>query len=111
LGLLILAHSEIILYRPGYEEFKRFGNCDKYFGFVHSEGELENAVSINIDKRRIYIDTEEDIVYSMNTQYGGNTIGLKKLAMRVRVAGLLTFLELFLQCVEKLQQQCWREKL
>jgi phosphoenolpyruvate carboxykinase (GTP) len=81
-----VAHSEIILYRPGYEEFKRFGNCDKYFGFVHSEGELENAVSINIDKRRIYIDTEEDIVYSMNTQYGGNTIGLKKLAMRLAIS-------------------------
>jgi len=80
-----VAHSEVILYRPGYEEFKRLGNCDKYFGFVHSEGKLENAVSVNVDKRRIYIDTEEDIVYSTNTQYGGNTIGLKKLAMRLAI--------------------------
>ncbi len=80
-----VAHSEVILYRSGYEEFKRLGNCDKYFGFVHSEGKLENAVSVNVDKRRIYIDTEEDIVYSTNTQYGGNTIGLKKLAMRLAI--------------------------
>jgi len=80
-----VAHSETILYRPGYKEFLRLGNYDKFFKFVHSEGELENAVSKNINKRRIYIDTEEDIVYSMNTQYGGNTIGLKKLAMRLGI--------------------------
>jgi len=80
-----VAHSEILLYRPGYEEFKRLGNFDKYFSFVHSEGKLENAVSVNVDKRRIYIDTQEDIVYSMNTQYGGNTIGLKKLAIRLGI--------------------------
>jgi len=31
------------------------------------------------------MDTEEDIVYSVNTQYGGNTIGHKKLAMRLGI--------------------------
>jgi len=80
-----VAHSEIILYRPGYEEFMRRGDYKNFFRFAHSEGELENNVSKNIDKRRIYIDTEEDTVYSMNTQYGGNTIGLKKLAMRLAI--------------------------
>ncbi|MEA2015180.1 MAG: phosphoenolpyruvate carboxykinase (GTP), partial [Actinomycetota bacterium] len=80
-----VAHSEIILYRPGYEEFKRPGDCKDFFRFVHSEGELENAISRNVPKRRIYIDTEENIVYSMNTQYGGNTIGLKKPAMRLAI--------------------------
>jgi len=80
-----VAHSESILYRPGYEEFIRRGNYKDFFKFVHSEGELENAVSKNVSKRRIYIDTEENIVYSMNTQYGGNTIGLKKLAMRLGI--------------------------
>ncbi len=80
-----VAHSEIILYRQGYEEFKRLGDYEGFFRFVHSEGELKNAISKNVQKRRIYIDTEEDIVYSMNTQYGGNTIGLKKLAMRLAI--------------------------
>lgn len=81
-----VAHSEQLLYRAGYEEFIRLGPSDRFFKFVHSEGELENNVSKNIEKRRIYIDIEEDIVYSMNTQYGGNTIGLKKLAMRLGIS-------------------------
>jgi len=80
-----VGHSEQLLYRAGYEEFVRLGPSDRFFKFVHSEGELENNVSKNIEKRRIYINTEEDIVYSMNTQYGGNTIGLKKLAMRLGI--------------------------
>lgn len=80
-----IAHSEQLLYRTGYKEFIRLGNSDRFFRFVHSEGELENNVSKNIEKRRIYIDIEENIVYSMNTQYGGNTIGLKKLAMRLGI--------------------------
>ena len=78
-----VAHSENILYRQGYEEFIRRGETNYFFKFVHSEGELdERKTSKNIDKRRVYIDLEEDTVYSANTQYGGNTIGLKKLAMR-----------------------------
>ena len=80
-----VAHSEVILYRPGYEQFKKIGSSGDFFRFIHSEGELENAVSKNIDKRRIYIDLEEDMVYSANTQYGGNTIGLKKLALRLAI--------------------------
>ncbi|GAG73763.1 unnamed protein product, partial [marine sediment metagenome] len=45
----------------------------------------KDGVSINVNKRRIYMDTEEDVVYSVNTQYGGNTIGHKKLAMRLGI--------------------------
>ncbi len=80
-----VAHSEIILYRPGYEQFKKISSSPDFFRFIHSEGELENAVSKNIDKRRVYIDLEENLVYSVNTQYGGNTIGLKKLALRLAI--------------------------
>ncbi|MHC4461667.1 MAG: phosphoenolpyruvate carboxykinase (GTP) [Planctomycetota bacterium] len=80
-----VAHSESILYRPGCEQFKKIGTSPDFFRFIHSEGELQNAVSENIDKRRIYIDLEENLVYSVNTQYGGNTIGLKKLALRLAI--------------------------
>jgi len=76
-----VAHSEDLLYRSGYEEFRAAGETDRFFKFVHSEGELKDSVSTNIDKRRIYVDTTDSVVYSLNTQYGGNTIGLKKLAM------------------------------
>jgi phosphoenolpyruvate carboxykinase (GTP) len=80
-----VAHSECILYRSGYEQFKKIGSSPEFFRFIHSEGELKGAVSTNIDKRRVYIDLEENIVYSVNTQYGGNTIGLKKLALRLAI--------------------------
>jgi len=81
-----VAHSEDILYRQGFEEFVRQGKNEKFFKIVHSAGELdERNTSKNLDKRRIYIDLEDNIVYSANTQYGGNTIGLKKLAMRLAI--------------------------
>jgi phosphoenolpyruvate carboxykinase (GTP) len=78
-----VAHSEDLLYRSGYEEFARLGQSARFFKFVHSAGELDKRkTSRNINKRRIYIDLEDETVYTANTQYGGNTIGLKKLAMR-----------------------------
>ncbi len=81
-----VAHSEFLLYRPGYAEFVRQGAAASFFKFVHSQGELdERKTCKNLDKRRIFIDLEEDLVYSTNTQYGGNTIGLKKLAMRLAI--------------------------
>ena len=81
-----VAHSEFILYRKGYEEFKRLGRSARFFRFVHSEGELdERKTSKNLDKRRVYIDLEDETVYSVNTQYGGNTIGLKKPAFRLTI--------------------------
>ncbi|UCD84723.1 MAG: phosphoenolpyruvate carboxykinase (GTP) [Deltaproteobacteria bacterium] len=79
-----VAHSELILYRRGYEEFKR--QCpENFFKVVHSAGALENAVSKNVDERRVYIDLENYIVYSTNTQYAGNTVGFKKLSLRMAI--------------------------
>lgn len=81
-----VAHSENLLYRQGYEEFCRKGSNARFFKFVHSQGEVdERKTCRNLDQRRIFIDLEESIVYSVNTQYGGNTIGLKKLAMRLAI--------------------------
>jgi phosphoenolpyruvate carboxykinase (GTP) len=80
-----VVHSESLLYRPGYEQFKKIGDSSHFFRFIHSEGELENGVSKNDKLRRVYIDLEEEMVYSVNTQYGGNTMGLKKLALRLAI--------------------------
>jgi len=80
-----VAHSEDLLYRQGYEEFKKAGPQADFFRFLHSAGELVNGVSTNVEGRRVYIDLEENAVYSSNTQYGGNTMGLKKLAMRLGI--------------------------
>lgn len=80
-----VGHSETILYRSGYEQFRKIGSSEEFFRFIHTEGELDGVVSKNIDKRRIYIDLEEEQVYSVNTQYGGNTIGLKKLSLRLAI--------------------------
>jgi len=79
-----VVHSEDILYRSGYEEFKKSGS-DKFFKYVHTAGELANGVSKNVDKRRVYVDLEGEIVYSTNTQYAGNTVGLKKLSLRLAI--------------------------
>jgi len=80
-----VAHSEDLLYRPGYEQFEQLGESDDFFAVLHSAGETENNVSINIDQRRIYIDVEEEVVYSVNTQYAGNTVGFKKLSLRLTI--------------------------
>jgi phosphoenolpyruvate carboxykinase (GTP) len=40
---------------------------------------------VNVDKRRIFIDIIDNVVFSTNTQYAGNTVGLKKLAMRLAI--------------------------
>ena len=80
-----VVHSETILYRAGYKQFKRIGDSGDFFKFLHSEGEIENQVSINTDDRRIYMDLEDNQVYSTNTQYAGNTVGLKKLALRLGI--------------------------
>lgn len=81
-----VAHNEDLLYRRAYEEFAREGPSARFFKFVHSQGELdERKTSKNLDKRRVYIDIQDNTVYSVNTQYGGNTIGLKKLAMRLAI--------------------------
>lgn len=80
-----VAHSEDILYRAGYEEFRRLGGSSNFFHFVHSSGELENGISKNISKRRIYMDLEGNRVFTINCQYAGNSVGLKKLALRLAI--------------------------
>ena len=80
-----VAHSEDLLYRQGYQEFQNLQGSDDFFFFLHSAGRLENGVSADIDKRRIYIDLEENRVFSVNNQYAGNSIGLKKLAFRLAI--------------------------
>lgn len=79
-------HSEDMLYRQGHEEFKRLNGGKNFFYFVHSAGELNtDGTSKNIDKRRIYIDLEGNRVYTVNNQYAGNSVGLKKLALRLAI--------------------------
>ncbi len=85
-----VAHSEDLLYRQGYQEFLRLGTNARFFKFVHSQGTLTEAglgllVSKDIEHRRVYIDLEDEVIYSLNTQYGGNSLGLKKLAMRLGI--------------------------
>jgi len=81
-----VAHSEDLLYRSGYEQFKKLGGSDEFFAFVHSAGELdERNCTKNVDKRRIYIDVIDRKVYSVNNQYAGNSLGLKKLALRLAI--------------------------
>jgi phosphoenolpyruvate carboxykinase (GTP) len=79
-----VVHSEHLLYRPGHEQFTRLGGAG-FFRFLHSSGKLSGTVSAQPDKKRIYIDILEDMVYSVNTQYGGNSMGLKKLALRLAI--------------------------
>ncbi|MGC9178371.1 MAG: phosphoenolpyruvate carboxykinase (GTP) [Conexivisphaera sp.] len=79
-------HSENILYRSAYDEFVRLGKGARFLRFVHSQGELDEARrSKNVKMRRVYIDVQEESVYSVNTQYGGNSMGLKKLALRLTI--------------------------
>jgi len=81
-----VAHSEDLLYRSGYEEFKRRGGSPDFFTFVHSAGELdERNCTVNVEGRRIYVDFMDGKVYSVNNQYAGNSLGLKKLALRLAI--------------------------
>ena len=76
-------HSSNILYRICYDVFTEREDIE-YMRFLHSAGERdENGWSVNTQKRRIYIDVEDQITYSVNTQYAGNTVGLKKLSLRL----------------------------
>jgi phosphoenolpyruvate carboxykinase (GTP) len=80
-----VAHSEEILYRHNYEGFKELKGTNQFFYFLHSAGRLKDNVSVDLDKRRVYIDLEENCVYSVNYQYAGNSVGLKKLAFRLAI--------------------------
>jgi phosphoenolpyruvate carboxykinase (GTP) len=81
-----VAHSEDLLYRPAYDMFTKEKQGEEFFTILHSSGKVsENMVSVESDKRRIYIDYTKDSIYSVNTQYAGNTVGLKKLALRLTI--------------------------
>ncbi len=81
-----VSHSLTLLYRLGYGDFQRMKDKDAFFAILHSAGKLdERMASAESDKRRIYIDHTRETVYSVNTQYAGNTVGLKKLALRLTI--------------------------
>ncbi len=80
-----VAHSVSLLYRPGYRYFVS-SNMKEVFKTLHSAGELdERKCSRNYQKKRIYIDYITNTVYSVNTQYAGNSVGFKKLALRLAI--------------------------
>jgi len=78
-------HSEDILFRQGYKEFKRLKNKEDFFHFIHSAGKIKNGLSLDTNKRRVYIDTEGRRAFTVNSQYAGNSVGLKKLALRLAI--------------------------
>jgi len=81
-----VAHCEDLLYRPAYEMFRQEKIQSELFCILHSAGKMnENMVSAESEKKRIYIDYIQDAIYSVNTQYAGNTVGLKKLALRLTI--------------------------
>jgi phosphoenolpyruvate carboxykinase (GTP) len=41
--------------------------------------------SVEHEKKRIYIDHMDNTIYSVNTQYAGNSVGFKKLAFRLAI--------------------------
>jgi phosphoenolpyruvate carboxykinase (GTP) len=45
----------------------------------------EDMISVDAENKRIYIDYSKYTIYSVNTQYAGNTVGLKKLALRLTI--------------------------
>jgi len=81
-----VAHSEDLLYRPGYKVFTQSNGDTDFLRVVHSSGKLtESMVSAEHKKKRIYIDYMDNTIYSVNTQYAGNSIGFKKLAFRLAI--------------------------
>jgi len=81
-----VAHSESLLFRSGYEAFIKAEPSRDFLRVLHSAGKLdENMVSAEHDKKRIYIDYTNNIIYSVNTQYAGNSVGFKKLAFRLAI--------------------------
>ncbi len=81
-----VSHSLDLLYRQGYGQFASQEKNADFFGILHSSGRLnELMASADPDKKRIYIDHTVDRVYSVNSQYAGNTVGLKKLALRLTI--------------------------
>lgn len=81
-----VSHTVDLLYRAGFPTFCQLSGDVDFFATIHSAGELdENMISKNYDKKRIYIDYTKNVVYSVNTQYAGNSVGFKKLALRLAI--------------------------
>ena len=81
-----VAHSEDLLYRPGYEVFRQSEPNREFLRVLHSAGALNaDMTSSEHDKKRIYIDHMDNTIYSVNTQYAGNSVGFKKLAFRLAI--------------------------
>jgi len=81
-----VAHSVDLLYRKGYDAFRQASPETEFFQTLHSAGKLnEKMASLDHDKKRIYIDYLTNTVYSVNNQYAGNSVGFKKLALRLAI--------------------------
>ncbi len=81
-----VAHSENLLYRSGYEQFVKAGPKSDFLRVLHSAGKLNgDMVSVEYNKKCIYIDHMDNTIYSVNTQYAGNSVGFKKLAFRLAI--------------------------
>jgi phosphoenolpyruvate carboxykinase (GTP) len=79
-----VAHSEDLLYRRGYEQFRQLPPDGVFCKFRHATGEVdERMTSKNWQDNRVYMDHTQNTVLSVNTQYAGNTVGLKKLSLRL----------------------------
>ncbi len=81
-----VAHSEDLLYRPGYDAFCQSGLDREFLRVLHSAGKLsDDKTSLEHKKKCIYIDHMDNTIYSVNTQYAGNSVGFKKLAFRLAI--------------------------
>src|SRR5208337_3025963 len=73
-----VAHSEDLLYRSGYEQFLKAGPKSDFLRVLHSAGKLNgDMVSVEYNKKCVYIDHMDSTIYSVNTQYAGNSVGFK----------------------------------
>ena len=81
-----VAHSEDLLYRTGHAQFVKAGPKSDFLRVLHSAGKMnEDMVSLEHEKKRIYVDNMDNTIYSVNTQYAGNSVGFKKLAFRLAI--------------------------
>ncbi len=81
-----VAHTENLLYRTGYAQFVKAGPKSDFLRVLHSAGKMnDDMVSVEHEKKRIYIDNMDNTIYSVNTQYAGNSVGFKKLAFRLAI--------------------------
>lgn len=81
-----VSHSEDLLYRAGFEQFVKAGPKSDFLRVVHSAGKLNgDMVSVDYKQKKIYIDHMDNTIYSVNTQYAGNSVGFKKLAFRLAI--------------------------